>query len=397
MNKDNISNLPSVLIVDDNVKNLQVLGNFLQKEELLVEFALDGISALGWLEKKRFDLILLDIMMPGMDGFEVCSIIKEKYIDNEIPVIFITAKSDSEGIIKAFKCGAVDYITKPFIESELLARILSQLNIKKTNEQNIQYLHKIEEQNRNINKSIEYARYIQNAISAFSESNLKYLPEHFILDLPKNILSGDFYWLNKVDNKLIIAVMDCTGHGIPGALMSILGITLLNETVVYNRIIQPNKILESLRSKIIHALGQKMGTGYIKDGIDGTVLCFDPESNKLMYSGAFSPLILIHADEIFELKTDRIPIGYYEKKGDFSLHQIDIEKNDMIYLFSDGITDQFGGPKNKKFMLKHLKEVLQSNHNQTMAQQKEIILNEFTRWKGNFVQTDDILILGIRY
>jgi|WetSurMetagenome_2_1015567.scaffolds.fasta_scaffold04522_3 phosphoserine phosphatase RsbU/P len=397
MSKGNISNLPSILIVDDNVKNLQILGSFLQKEEILVEFALDGISALDWLERKRFDLILLDIMMPGMDGFEVNSIIKKKYIDYEIPVIFITAKSDSESIVRAYEAGAVDYITKPFIQSELLARVLSQLNIKKTNEKNIRYLHEIEEQNRNINESIEYARYIQNAISSFSKNNLEYLPEHFILDLPKDVLSGDFYWLHKADNKFIIAVMDCTGHGIPGALMSIMGTSLLNETVIHNHIEQPDKILESIRSKIIYALGQEKGTGYIKDGIEGTVLCFDFVSNKLMYSGSFNPLIFVHDDEIFELKTDRIPIGYYEKEGNFNLHHIDIEKNDIIYLFSDGMSDQFGGPKIKKFMLKKLKEVLKYNHNMPMALQKEILLDEFYRWKGDIIQTDDILILGIRF
>jgi CheY-like chemotaxis protein len=397
MNQENKSDPPSVLIVDDNVKNLQILGGFLQNEKLIVEFAIDGKSALNWLDKKKFDLILLDIMMPGMDGYEVCSIIKKNPAISKIPIIFITAKTGSESIIKGFESGAVDYVTKPFIHSELLIRVKTQLNIKKANEQINHYLKEIEERNKNINDSIDYARYIQNAVISTSGKNLKYLPEHFFLDLPKDILSGDFYWLYEADNKIIIAVMDCTGHGVPGALMSILGITLLNEIVLHDHIIQPDKILESLRYKIIRALGQNKGIGNIKDGIEGSVIWFDPKANRLLYSGAFNPLIHIHNDEIFEIKADRIPIGYYEVNGNFTLHEIDIEKNDTIYLFSDGIIDQFGGLENRRFMIKHLKEILLGNHNKSMIQQKEIITEELNRWKGDSVQTDDILVLGIRF
>jgi DNA-binding response OmpR family regulator len=399
MNQEKILDLPSVLIVDDNVKNLQILGGFLQNEKLIVEFAIDGMSALSWLDKKKFDLILLDIMMPSMDGYEVCSIIKKNPAISDIPIIFITAKIDSESIIKGFETGAVDYITKPFIQSELLIRVKAQLNIKKANEQLIHYLNEIEQRNRQISDSIDYARYIQNAVISTSEKNLKFLPEYFILDLPKDVLSGDFYWLYKADNKIIIAVMDCTGHGIPGALMSILGITLLNETVLHDHILQPDKILESLRLKIINALGSKIEYGniHIKDGIEGSVICFNTESNRLQYSASFNPLILIHAGEISHIKADRIPIGYYEVNRNFTLHEIDFEKNDIIYLFSDGIIDQFGGPKEKRFMIKYLKELLLSNHDKTMIRQKEMITEELNQWKGDLVQTDDILVLGIRH
>lgn len=396
MTHEKIKTPPSVLIVDDNVSNLQVLGGFLLKEEMLVEFALDGISALSWLEKKKFDLVLLDIMMPGMDGFEVCSLIKKDPANSEIPIIFITAKTDSGSIIKGFGSGAVDYITKPFIQSELLIRVKTQIEIKKSKEQINHYLFEIEERNRNINDSIEYAKYIQNAVISESVNNLKYLSEHFVLSLPKDILNGDFYWLCKENKKLIIAVMDCTGHGVPGALMSILGITFLNEIVKQNHILQPDKILESLRSKIINALGQQTESGFIKDGIEGAVICFDPGSNKLQYSGSFNPMIHIHNNELFIIKGNRVPIGYYEINENFTLHETVIEKNDTIYLFSDGINDQFGGPNTKRFMLKQLKKTLLENHNESMLSQKEIITEELNTWKGELDQTDDILVLGIR-
>jgi sigma-B regulation protein RsbU (phosphoserine phosphatase) len=394
--KKNI-NPSSILIVDDNVQNLQVLGGFLQKEGLLVEFALNGVSALNWVARKKFDLILLDVTMPGMDGFEVCSRIKETTDNGEIPIIFITAKTDSDSIIKGFDAGAVDYIAKPFIQSELLVRIETQINIKKSKEQIIHYLHEIETRNRDISDSIEYARYIQNAIISKSQKNLKYLPEHFILHLPKATLSGDFYWLHKIGKKLIIAVMDCTGHGVPGAFMSILGITLLNEIILQNNIIRPDEILESLRSKIMQTLGQKKGYGNIKDGIEGSVICYDPESRKIQYSGSFNPMVLIHDGTISEIKADRIPIGYYEVIGNFNLHETYIEKGDTIYLFSDGFVDQFGGPDNRRFMIRHLKEHLLANHLKPMIMQHEILITELNYWQGDAIQTDDILVLGIRF
>jgi phosphoserine phosphatase RsbU/P len=397
MNREIESTPPSILIVDDNLKNLQVLGRFLQIEGLAVEFAVDGISALKWLSKKKFDLILLDILMPGMDGYEVCSIIKKDSSISEIPIIFITANTDSENIIRGFKAGAVDYITKPFIQSELLVRVKTQLDISKSKEQIDNYVQEIEECNLSIRSSIGYAKYIQSAVLSTSEKHLLNIPEHFILYLPKDILSGDFYYVIKTGKKIIVAIMDCTGHGVPGALMSILGITLLNETVVMEHIHSPDKILESLRKKIIHALGQNGKDGHIRDGIEGIVICFDPVSGKLEYSGSYNPLIIIRNNIIISIKGDSISIGYCEVLKNFTLHELNVEKNDMIYMFSDGILDQFGGKKNKRFMIKHLKEIFLANNQKAVGLQKSILLNEFNDWKAGLEQIDDVLVMGIRF
>ena len=206
----------SILVVDDNLQNLEVLGGFLKNEGLSVEFAIDGSSALSFLEKKKFDLVLLDIMMPGMNGFEVCLKLKSNPDTTEIPVIFITAVSDTESIIKGFSNGAVDYITKPFIQDELLARVKTHLKAVKSKQQILNYLSKIEEHNKDISNSIVYARNIQNAVLNSIDVNPHYLPVHFILNIPKDILSGDFCWINIIDKTVIFAVMDCTGHGVPG-------------------------------------------------------------------------------------------------------------------------------------------------------------------------------------
>jgi len=388
---------PAVLVVDDNPNNLEILGGFLQKEGMDVEFALDGKTALNWLENKPFDLILLDINMPGMDGYEVCSRIKGNPMLKETPIIFITANIDSESIIKGFESGAVDYITKPFIQNELLARVKSQLDIKKTKDKLLLYLSEIEDQNRNKKDSIEYARKIQKALLSSSSVKTESLPENFILLLPKDILSGDFYWHCKVNNNIVLTVMDCTGHGVPGALMSILGVALLNETVLHEKITEPDKILESLRKKMINSLGQNHENLKVKDTIEGTVITYNLETGVLDFSGAFNPLIHIHNNELKEIKGDKTPIGFYEWMGKFTRKTITIEKGDIIYLFSDGYIDQFGGPESKKIMSKRFRELLFKNHNLPLASQKAKLLDYLNNWKGDVEQTDDILVAGIRF
>jgi CheY-like chemotaxis protein len=380
----------SVLIVDDNPKNLQVLGGLLQKEGINVEFALDGVNALGWLEKKNFDLILLDIMMPVMDGFEVCSRIKENPSVSDIPIIFITAKTDSESIVKGFELGGVDYITKPFITSELLARVNSHVQIKKSKD-------KIELQRRNINDSIKYARNIQKAVLNTSLSKIGSYPENFILYLPKDIVSGDFYWYYKEDNFFVLAVMDCTGHGVPGAFMSILGTTLLNEIVLHDGIVRPDEILEYLRSSLIDTLGQKQDMIHIKDGMEGAVITYNFGTAELNYSGAFSPLYHIHNHKINKLNGDRTSIGYFEKVIKFSMKTINIEKGDIIYLSSDGYIDQFGGNGGKKLMSCGFVPLLEKIHNFPMEKQKSELLDFCDLWKGDLEQTDDILVVGVRF
>jgi phosphoserine phosphatase RsbU/P len=391
------NNLASVLVVDDNPKNLQILGGLLQKEGIEVEFALDGDTALCWMSKKSFDLVLLDIMMPVMDGFEVCSIIKENPAYKDIPIIFITAKTDSESIIKGFEKGGIDYITKPFIPSELIARVRSQVSIKKSKEKILTYLSEIELRNRNINDSIEYAGNIQRAVLNTSTSRIGSYPENFILYLPKDILSGDFYWYYKTNDKFLLAVMDCTGHGVPGALMSVLGSTLLNEIVFHNGVFEPDLILESLRAGLIKALGQDQQQMKIKDGIDGSVISYSPVDGILKYSGAFNPLLYIHNDVMNKIHADRIPIGYYEKVNNFNLKSIRIDKGDTIYLFSDGYIDQFGGTEGKKIMLVRFMDLLMKVYKLPMISQKTELHEFVNKWKGDLEQTDDILVVGIKF
>jgi DNA-binding response OmpR family regulator len=397
MLSSNADNKPAILIVDDNPRNLQVLGGFLKKEGHLVEFAVDGYSALTFLNNKKFDLILLDIMMPGMNGYELCMKIKEIPALSDIPVIFITAVSDSESIVKGFNLGAVDYITKPFIQSELLVRVRTQLSAVKSKQQILHYLKDIESHNKDINNSITYARNIQNAVLNTTNVGGDNIPDHFILNMPKDILSGDFYWVDKIDDQVIFSVMDSTGHGVPGALMSILGVTLLNDTVIRERILQPDKILESLRKKLVKALGQNTDIVSIKDGIEGSVLNFNRTTSSIKLSGTQNPVLHFHDGVMTEIKADKIPIGFYEKEVRFSMRCLDIKSGDMIYLYSDGYIDQFGGPEMKKIMSKRFKELLLSYHNLPLETQKTKLEEYILNWMKDSVQTDDILVMGIRF
>jgi CheY-like chemotaxis protein len=396
MENNNTIQTPLILIVDDSPKNLQILGNYLQKEGYKVEFALDGNSALDWIERTEFDLILLDIMMPGMDGFEVCRIIKSDPVKQKIPVIFLTAKVDTESIVNGFDLGAVDYVLKPFNQKELIARVKTQIEIKKGRDEIARNLKEIEYKNKLIKYSIQYAHTIQAAVLKASMNGSDFFPEQFCIILPKDIVSGDFYWFHRIDNKLLSGVFDCTGHGIPGAFMSILGVTLLNEIVIREKIDDPHLILTRLREKIIEALGQKGIYFEVKDGMDGSIISYDLTNKTLVYSGAFNPMYLIRDNKIIELRGDRMPLSYHDKMYDFSCQEIKTKPDDLIYLFTDGYVDQFGGQNLKKFGSTHFKELLIRHHKNPLEVQKQLLLDAYLNWRGKEEQVDDITIVGLR-
>ncbi len=387
---------PVILIVDDNPENINVLGQILRADNCQVEFAVNGFSALEWISSKKFDLIILDVNMPGMNGFEVGTRIKNSSLNSETPLIYLTANTDTASLVKGFESGGIDYITKPFIRSELLTRVRSQIRIKKANDQIRVYLDEIEMKNHQISQSLEYALDIQNAVLGSFENDREPLPEHFILNLPKDTISGDFYRFYRSGNKSIAAIMDCTGHGVPGALMSILGITLFNETVLNEHILQPDKILNRLTERFMQSLGQTENQSIIKDGMEGSVIGFDTETEVLQYAGSFNPLIVVRDGELIEIRADSLSIGYDERGERFTLKKIKIRKNDHIYLFTDGFPDQFGGQNDKRYMIKRFRKLLLQINNEPLAVQRDILLKTFMEWKGDTEQTDDILVLGMR-
>jgi serine phosphatase RsbU (regulator of sigma subunit) len=256
-----------------------------------------------------------------------------------------------------------------------------------------------EKQRKEINQSLQYASYIQKALLPSDNVIIKYLPEHFIMYLPRDIVSGDFYWISKKGNLLYLAVGDCTGHGVPGAFLSILGISFLNHIVDKNLCITASSILNSLREHIMKALNQTGDESEQKDGMDLGICIIDFEFNKLQYSGAFNPLYIIkNRNKIIELSGDKMPIGVAaEIELPFNNHVIDLEKGDMIYLFTDGYVDQFGGSEGKKFKYKQFRKLLLDINALPVNLQKDSLTDVFNNWKGNYSQLDDILIFGFRY
>jgi serine phosphatase RsbU (regulator of sigma subunit) len=255
----------------------------------------------------------------------------------------------------------------------------------------------IAHQNREITDSIQYAQRIQSAVLPNEEIINKLLSDYFILFKPRDIVSGDFYWINGQNNKVIVVAADCTGHGVPGAFMSMLGISLLNEIVQPEKKVSAAKILNELRKQIKTTLSQTGKVNETKDGMDLALAIIDYDHMKIYFSGAYNPLVHIRKGEMNVYKGDKMPIGIHVgKEIDFSEKEIDIKKNDCIYMFSDGYADQFGGPDEKKFMSGKFKNLLQEINSRPMDEQKNILNNTIEEWKGNLQQVDDILIVGVR-
>lgn len=255
----------------------------------------------------------------------------------------------------------------------------------------------IEKQKEEITDSIRYAKRIQTAILPSPQWAAEILPEHFILFRPRDIVSGDYYWMNKVGNKIIIVAADCTGHGVPGAFMSMLGVSFLNEIVNKNNNYQANLILNDLRSEVKRTLGQTGKEGEAKDGMDVALVVMDLETMQLQYAGAYNPLYLFRAGELIEIKADKMPIGIYVREKDsFTNNELELQKGDTFYIFSDGYSDQFGGPSGGKFKSKPFKELLGSIQDRSMKDQREILNTHIDDWRGTIDQVDDIIVLGIR-
>ena len=432
-----------VLIVDDTPKNIQLIGSILMQQKYRISVAKNGREALKVVKDVKPDIILMDIMMPELDGFETCKQLKNSQETRDIPVIFLTAKIEAEDIVKAFELGAVDYVIKPFNSKELLVRVNTHLELKYAHEKikkSEQELRKVNaeikaqrdeieaqrdllvvqrdllvSQKQKITDSINYAQRIQSAVLPHQKYMNAVMPEYFVLYKPRDIVSGDFYWIKEVKNNLVVVVADCTGHGIPGAFMSMLGITLLNEQIRSSRIDKPGEILGRLRSKIKDMLVQEGKIEEQKDGMDMAIAIIDNDNKKIQFAGAYNPLYLIRKKEklegdqieplatvqnidhyLIEIKGDKQPIGIHTIETDFTTHTIELKEQDTIYLFSDGFVDQFGGENRKKYKTPSFKKLLLSVQTKSLEEQKLIIDNAFETWRGKNEQIDDVCVIGIR-
>lgn len=252
----------------------------------------------------------------------------------------------------------------------------------------------IQEKNREILDSITYAKRLQEAILPANKVVKEWLPESFIFYKPKDIVSGDFYWMESINSKVYFAAIDCTGHGVPGAMVSLVGHNAINRCVKEYKLTKPSDILDKLSYLVEESLSKS--NEEVKDGMDISLCVLDLNTNSIEFSGANNPLWIIRNSELIEVKGDKQPIGKHIERKPFTNHFIQTQKNDSIYLFTDGYADQFGGEKGKKFKYSQFKELLISIQHEPMERQRELISQSFESWKGSLEQLDDVCVLGVK-
>lgn len=262
----------------------------------------------------------------------------------------------------------------------------------------VSQMETITHQKKELTDSIQYAYKIQCALLPPVHYINQCLPNSFILYLPKDVVSGDFFFVEQTGGYTIVAAVDCTGHGVPGAMMSVIGYNLLNQAVKINKITKPSEILGFLDIGVTEILRQTHNESGVKDGMDLSLLCIDNQMRTFEYAGAYNSVYYIHNLQLTEVKADKYPIGVNEDgvADTYSNHGLPVVKGDMVYLFSDGYADQFGGPKGKKFKYKQLEETLIGICEEPIVVQKELLKKKYYNWMGNEDQVDDVLVIGIR-
>jgi ligand-binding sensor domain-containing protein/serine phosphatase RsbU (regulator of sigma subunit) len=281
-------------------------------------------------------------------------------------------------------------------EKQLIAekKILEQKVAERTHEISLKNIE-LAEKNKDITDSIRYAKRLQDAILPAD----KIYPNTFVLFKPKDIVSGDFYWIMEKNEKELIAAVDCTGHGVPGAFMSLIGHSSLNKIVYEHGITQPASILDMLNAEVYKTLHQRIDFGEeVRDGMDIALISFSKKEFKLEYAGAYNSLYHIRKGELTEIKASKFAIGHDPADGSkYENHTVHLEKGDTVYIYSDGYADQFGGDDGKKFMSKKLKNLLISIQDKPMEEQKVILDENFEEWRGNFEQIDDVVLIGRKF
>ncbi|MDA3954984.1 MAG: SpoIIE family protein phosphatase [Bacteroidales bacterium] len=406
-----------LLIIKNNNTDIQKISECLNSHfsEIEIFSTSNDSNLLNKVKSVIPDIIIFDIDQAKDQIGENLSVIVQILRIKPFPIIVLSSTNDYKRVLKS---GAINFIQKPYSEITLvsnfktainLIEILKSISIKEKvieeKNQKIQMQIKNEniqreiiiKKNKEIMADIRYASRIQQAI--FPSANLinELFHEYFILHQPKSHVSGDFYWISHKNNIKIIVVGDCTGHGISGGLMHMLGSAYLNEIIANGNFKTASDILEQLRDQIMRSLNQTGEMGETQDGLDIALCIVDDENKTLQFSGANNPLYLIRNKELIEIKGDRMPVGIHINfNKPFTNHILDFHSNDQFYLFSDGYADQFGGPRGKKFRYKQFKELVQSVSHEPMNIQKEILTNIQDKWRGSLEQIDDILVFGLK-
>lgn len=399
-----------ILLVEDDRMMLELFKFSLQKiGHTVVGSAMNGNDAIRLTEALEPEIILMDINLEGaIDGVDTATIIWEKF---EAPIIFITGTLERQFVERAKKAEPYGYLAKPFQEIDLenaieLAHSRHQikLELKRKHAELTDAYDEISRQraelfaiHKDIISSIRYSRRLQDALLPKLMQLKDSFEQSFLFHIPRDIVSGDFFWCYSTPEKEYFAVVDCTGHGIPGAMLSVMGNDLLHRIMDENKEISTGAILNELNLRVQRALDYSTEEGDIRDGMDISVCSINRNTLELQFSGAYRPLLLFRNNELTILKGDIYPIGRYNADvPEFTTETVQLQKNDMLYMFSDGYHDQFGGDFGKKYKSSNFKNLLATISNLSIEQQHEKLKIEFFAWKKEFEQVDDVTVFGLR-
>jgi DNA-binding response OmpR family regulator len=404
----------SILIIEDNPDLRETISSTLELNGYSVQTAPDGIDGLESAAVSTPDLVICDVHMPRMNGLETISKFRENDALKFVPFIFLSALSSNEDIRNGMNLGANDYLTKPFDHIEFLDVVRRQIVKKKEfsdvikKESNSDLKVQLVEDYQELFDSLKSARTVQQLILPTKEKMNALFPKNFKFYEPKDIVSGDFFWINKEADRRYIAVADCTGHGIPGALLTMIYYQILNSSIELYGLQEPKDILKKTNELMIEFMTvseQKIDF----NGMDIVLCCI--QENEVQFAGAIRPLFVsseVEKEELneslvlnngkhflYHIRGSRYSIG--NSFPSFEIEQTTFSSNegDRIYLTSDGISDQFGGPENKKFKSSRLKALIFSTLNLSIDEQGNSMKAQFKQWKGTESSVDDVAIIGI--
>lgn len=380
-----------ILLVEDSETDADLLVRYLRREGILFECRRVSTREEFTAAMVTYvpDLVISDYSIPRFTGMDAFRLLRS--ISRSTPFILLTGTLSEKVLIDFAKEGIDDYILK----DNLLRLPISIENV--INRKTIEKLHRrLENVHKEVTDSINYAQVIQRAMLPDRSQLQAAFPNSFILFRPKDVLSGDFYWFKRVKNRIIIMVADCTGHGIPGSMLSMLGFNMLYEAVITRRLEEPAKILENLCRQFERM--RRYAASSINDGMDVACCTVDLENRVMTYAGANRPVVIIRNNELMEIKPDKRSISGVElpARNKFNTHSLPILENDRVFMFSDGYADQFHYATKKKMLIKRFRELLVSSSSLPFSEQEKAITHYFENWKGDMEQVDDVLVLGFQ-
>ena len=399
-------NLPVILLVDDLDDNLFTLNAILKSEPYIIHKTTSGKQAIEMATKTAYDCVILDVQMPEMDGFEVAKQLSQKEETKNIPIIFLSALgSDKEKVIQGIESGAIDFLGKPpdpaLLKAKLRLCIKISAKTKETNKvvKTVKREHEVmKEYTTDVTASLRYAQNIQQAILPKPESIAAQFHESFVLFQPKESIGGDFYFMKEMNKEVVLVCGDCTGHGVPGAMMTMISVNIIHNIVENKGITSPDLILKAMSNEFRSSFRNEFTNVSINDGLELAICTFSRRDNILKYAGAGRPLIKSSVDSIERVQPNAFGInGNMHEDTEFTLHQFNIKSGDRFYMYTDGVVDQFGGPNGKKFMSKRFMQLITECSEMSLKDQQVFIEKAVNDWKGNEEQIDDILIMSVGF